>query len=133
MLSTGLDLLLIPWFQRRTGNGGVGAVLAFVASEVVVFGGAALMLPRRCLGKTVALDLGRALGAAGATALLFYSLPPLPIYVGVPACITVFTLCALSLGLVRRSDVALMQGMIRRKLAARAAPAVEASSGSPAS
>ena len=37
-VSTGLELVLIPIFQQRMGNGGVGVVAAFVASEFVVFG-----------------------------------------------------------------------------------------------
>ena len=121
VISTGLDLVLIPWFQRRTGNGGEGAVLAFVASEVVVFAGAAMLLPRRCLGKAVVIDLLRALGAGGLTAVLFGALPPLPIYVGAPACVVAYSLCALALGLVRRSDVTLLLAGIRQKVAPRPA------------
>jgi O-antigen/teichoic acid export membrane protein len=120
VLSTGLDLVLIPWFQRRTGNGGIGAVLAFVASEVVVFAGAASLLPRGCLGMPAALDMGRAVGAGGLTALLFYWLPPLPIYVGAPACVVVFSLCALALGLVSRADVELFRELVRKKVPAPA-------------
>jgi O-antigen/teichoic acid export membrane protein len=128
VLSTGLDLVLIPWFQQRTGNGGIGAVLAFVASEVVVFAGAAFFLPRGSLGLPAALDVGRALGAGGLTALLFSWLPPLPIYVGVPACVVVFSLCALALGLVSRADLALLRTLVRRK-----APAAAIVGGSPSS
>jgi hypothetical protein len=130
VLGTGLDLVLIPWFQRTTGNGGIGAVAAFVISEVVVFAGAALRLPRHCLSRAVAVDVVRALGAAGVTALLFHSLPPLPILAGIPACLVVFSLCALALGLVRRSDIALFQAMVQRRVAP--ATMVESGSGSPA-
>lgn len=120
VLSTGLDLLLIPWFQRTTGNGGIGAVLAFVASEVVVFIGAGAMLPRGFVGTAPLLDVARALGAGGLTALLFSRLPPLPIYVGVPACVVAFTACALGLGLVSRADLALFQVLLRKKAPAPA-------------
>jgi len=130
-ISTGLDLLLIPWFQQRTGNGGMGAVLAFVASEVVVFAGSALFLPRHCLGKAVVLDIARALLAGGITAFLFEALPPLPIFVAVPACVAAFALCALALGLVRRSDVTVLIAALRQKVAP--APAiVEETPGTPA-
>jgi O-antigen/teichoic acid export membrane protein len=129
-LSTGLDLVLIPWFQRRTGNGGIGAVLAFVVSEVVVFGGSALFLPAGCLGAKVAVDLVRALAAGGLTALVFQWLPPLPIYVGIPACVATFTLCALALGLVRRTDLALLQTLVQRR--APASAIVQTPPGAPA-
>ena len=42
VVSTALELVLIPIFEQRTGNGGIGVVAAFVASEIVVFGGAIL-------------------------------------------------------------------------------------------
>lgn len=114
VLSTGLDVILIPYFQLHGGNGGVGAVVAFLVSEVVVFAGAALLLPRGTLGPAVIPDLGRALASAGVTALLFHLLPPLAIYVAVPACIAVFTLCSAALRLIRRTDLQLLQVLLRR-------------------
>src|SRR6185503_11192875 len=36
VVGTALDLLLIPLFQRRYGNGGIGVVVAFALSEFVV-------------------------------------------------------------------------------------------------
>ena len=128
-LCTGLDLVLIPWFQRRTGNGGMGAVVAFVASEAVVFGVSAFALPRGSLGVPFALDVARALGAGAVTALLFSSLPPLPIYAGAPACILAFGACALALGLLRPGDARLLQTLLPK---AKMAAAVEGSPGSPA-
>lgn len=121
LISTGLALVLIPLFQRRSGNGGIGVAVAFVVSELVVFGGAAFLLPRRSLGPAVLMDMGRALAAAAATALLFRWLPPLPIFVSIPTCVLSFTLLALALGLVRRSDLLLLQGIARGRVAAPAA------------
>ena len=39
VVSTALELVLIPLFQERAGNGGIGVVAAFVASEVRGLGG----------------------------------------------------------------------------------------------
>jgi len=114
VLSTALDLILIPFFQRRTGNGGLGVVVAFATSEAVVFAGALFLLPRGSFGATAALDVGRALGSAALTALLFRFLPPLPFYVGLPACVLAFSLCSVALGLVRRDDVRLLRVLLRR-------------------
>jgi len=121
LLSTGLDLVLIPLFQRRTGNGGIGVVLGFVASEIVVFGGAALLMPRGSLRPGVAVDVLRALASAGVTALLFRWLPPLPMAIGVPMCVLAFALCALALGLIRRSDLSLLKALARPRIPAPAA------------
>jgi len=114
VLSTALDLILIPFFQRSTGNGGLGVVVAFATSEAVVFAGALFLLPRGSFGASTALDVGRALGSAVLTALLFRFLPPLPLYVGLPACILAFSLCSVALGLVRRDDVRLLRALLRR-------------------
>jgi O-antigen/teichoic acid export membrane protein len=121
LLSTGLDLVLIPLFQRRTGNGGIGVVLGFVASEIVVFGGAALLMPRGSLRPGVAVDVLRALASAGITAVLFHWLPPLPMAIGVPMCVLAFALCALAFGLIRRSDLSLLKALARSRIPASAA------------
>src|SRR5262249_54555163 len=113
VVSTALDVVLIPIFQQRTGNGGIGVVAAFVASEVVVFGGALFLLPRGSLGLAVAIDMARALGSAALTLLLFRWIPPLPLFVGIPACIIVFLLCSVALGLVRRGDAQLFRALLR--------------------
>ncbi|HEX6736969.1 MAG TPA: oligosaccharide flippase family protein, partial [Vicinamibacteria bacterium] len=83
-VGTALDFVLIPIFQRRYGNGGMGVVLAFALSELVVFAGALRGLRRGTLGAGAALDVARALGAAAATLLLFRLLPPLPAWAAVP-------------------------------------------------
>jgi O-antigen/teichoic acid export membrane protein len=117
VLSTALDLILIPIFQKKTGNGGLGVVVAFAASEAVVFAGALLLLPRGTFGAAVALDVGRALGSAAITALVFRVLPPLPFFLGLPLCAIVFSLCSVALGLVRRTDVQLLWSLLRRSRA----------------
>src|SRR6267378_2121212 len=122
VLSTALDLILIPLFQNSTGNGGLGVVVAFATSEAVVFAGALFLLPRGSLGPTAVLDVGRALGSAMLTALLFRFLPPVPIYVGLPACVLAFSLCSVALGLVRRDDVRLLRALLRRGKPAEAYP-----------
>jgi O-antigen/teichoic acid export membrane protein len=114
VLSTALDLILIPIFQKSTGNGGLGIMVAFAASEVVVFAGALFLLPRGSVGPAAALDVGRALGSAALTALLVRALPRLPVYLALPLCVIAFSLCSVVLGLVRRTDVRLLWALLRR-------------------
>ena len=59
-----LEVLLIPRFQARLGNGGVGVTLAAAISEVVMFAGGLALMPRGTVGRAVFLDGARALGAA---------------------------------------------------------------------
>jgi O-antigen/teichoic acid export membrane protein len=41
-----LDPILVPWFQRRSGNGGLGVCWASVISEVIVIALAVFLVPR---------------------------------------------------------------------------------------
>ena len=114
-VSTLLDILLIPLFQERLGNGGIGVVVAFALSELVVFAGAIIDLPRGTLGLAAVLDVVRALGAAGATILLFHLVPPVPPWVGIPLCIAAFGAASFAVGLARRRDLVLLQVLLRRQ------------------
>ena len=122
-VSTGLDLLLIPWFQGRYGNGGIGAVVAFILSEFVVFAGALFLMRRGSLGRGVLLDTIRALAAVAVTALVVESLPALPLFVGIAVCIACFALCALAVGLLRRRDIETMGSLLRKQKPSAAVPA----------
>ena len=117
-VSTALNLVLIPIFQQRMGNGGIGAVAAFVASEFVVFGGAIFLLRRESLGLDIAVNMARAVGSAALTLLLFWWMPPLPFLVGVPVCVIAFSLCSVGLGLFSRADVQLFRALIGKERSA---------------
>jgi O-antigen/teichoic acid export membrane protein len=114
VVSTVLDLVLIPIFQQYTGNGGIGAMAAFGISEVVVFGGTMFLLRREVdLGVTV--DIARALGSAALTLLLFWWLPPLPFLMRLPACVIPYLIFTLGLGLVRPADTKLLRAILLRR------------------
>lgn len=117
-VSTGLNYLLIPFFQARYGNGGIGIVVAFALSELVVFVGVLFIIPRGTLGAGVPRDFARALAAGGATALAIGALPPLAPLLAIPLCITLFGACSFALGLIRRDDVALVKSLLGPKPAA---------------
>jgi O-antigen/teichoic acid export membrane protein len=114
VVCTGLDLVLIPIFQQHTGNGGIGGVAAFVASEFMVFGGAIFLLRREGLRLYISADIARALGSAALTLLLFW-LMPLPFLIGVPLCVLVFFLCSVGFGMVRRADLELFRALLRKE------------------
>jgi O-antigen/teichoic acid export membrane protein len=115
VVSTGLELVLIPIFQEHAGNGGIGVVAAFVASEFVVLGGVLVLLQQEKLGLNISGDIARALGSAAVTLLLFWWLPPLPFLVGIPVCVIAFFLCSVALGLVRRTDIQLFRTLLRKE------------------
>lgn len=45
LTSVALNLVLIQWFQARTGNGGLGVAVSALCGEVITVTGAALLLP----------------------------------------------------------------------------------------
>ena len=113
-VGTALDVLLIPLFQARFGNGGIGVVVAFALSELVVFAGALLVLRRGTLQAATALDVARALGAAAATVALFRFMPAVPPWIGIPLCVAAFGVVSLALGLARARDLAVLRSLLRR-------------------
>ncbi len=115
VVGVGLELLFIPYFQQRMGNGGVGVTLSIALSELILLVGGTLLMPRGSLGGTVFLDFGRAVVCALLTFLLFQWLPPLPPWVSIPLCILVFTALSTGLGLLRRGDLLVVRALLRRR------------------
>lgn len=115
VVSTGLDLWLIPLFERRAGNGGIGVIVAFALSELVVFAGVLYLMPRKSLEPAIAVDVARAVGAALGTGLLVRALPPLTPWLGIPLCVAVFALASVAIGLVTRADLALIRQIVSRR------------------
>jgi hypothetical protein len=93
----------------------VGIVVAFALSEFVVFAGAMIVMRPGTLDPATALDVARALGAAGATILLFHLIPPAPPWIGMPLCVVAFAAASLALGLMGRRDLAVLQALARRR------------------
>lgn len=115
IVSTALDFVLIPHFQAHAGNGGIGVIVAFIASEVVVLAGSIYLLPRGSLGLKVLADVVRALGAAAATGAVLLALPSFSPVLAIPACVLIFAAISLALGLATRSDVELLRGLFGRR------------------
>jgi O-antigen/teichoic acid export membrane protein len=117
VLGTGLELWLIPHFQARTGNGGLGVVVSQVVCEALIFAGLVLLMPRGSVGLGILADTGRALVAAVGTALVLQLvLPPLSPWLGIPLCVVLYTAVTVALGLVRRDDLRGIFRMIGRRL-----------------
>jgi O-antigen/teichoic acid export membrane protein len=114
LVSAGLSVLLVPLLQARTDNGGIGLVISFALSELVVLSGALVLLPRGTLTGAVVVDAARALGSALLTLLLFRLLPSLNPWFGIPLCIGTFSGASWVLGLMHRRDLVALQDLLRR-------------------
>ena len=69
-VSLALNPLLIPWFQARTGNGGLGVCVTLGLSEALMVGLGLWLVPRGVVEGSLLRSLGRALLAGGAMAVL---------------------------------------------------------------
>lgn len=117
--ATGLELLLIPYFQARAGNGGIGVVVAFAASELLMFVAAVLILPRAALSSAFFLDLGRAVVLAGATLLVGVALSPFAPALAAAGAALTFAVLAVALRLVGRSELRALLHLVPRRAARR--------------
>jgi O-antigen/teichoic acid export membrane protein len=110
-----LDVVLVPVFERRYGNGGLGIVLSFLGSELLMFAAMCWILPRGTLRAAMMGDVLRALVASAGTLLLFRLLPPLSPVVALPLCVLAFVALGSAAGLVRRSDVEAITSTVARR------------------
>jgi O-antigen/teichoic acid export membrane protein len=70
IISAVADPLLIGWFQRHSGNGGLGVCVASVVSEVLMVAGAVLLVPKGVLDASLLRLLGKpALAGAAMVAI----------------------------------------------------------------
>lgn len=118
-LSAGLALILIPMFQTRYGNGGIGLVAAFGATEIIMLIAYFLLLPRGMVAAGALLDIARAGVAAGGTVMLFQLLPAMSPWFGIPASVMLFLVLALILGLTTRTDLSALSNLLKGKLWSR--------------
>lgn len=115
--SGALDLLLIPWFQRRTGNGGLGVCTSLVLCEVLMLAAAVALVPKEIFQRAL---LGKFLrtALAGASMILVARLlagwPPLA-SAAVAGAAYLASLWAF--GAVDRSEILGLRALFRRQSA----------------
>jgi O-antigen/teichoic acid export membrane protein len=116
IVTTAVELALIPFFQSRYGNGGIGIVLAMASGEMVMVTAAVLLL-RDVVDRGMLLDFARGVSAGLLTILLVRLLPAIPALLAIPVCIVIFVAISAAVGLVRRPDIELLSSMFRRRQA----------------
>ena len=114
VVTTAVELALVPLFQSRFGNGGIGLVLATASGELVMVM-AAVYLLRGIVTRAMALDVARGLACGAATILVFRAVPAFSPVLGIPAAIALFLGVAAAFGLVRRADLELLSSSVRRQ------------------
>lgn len=117
IISTALDVALVPWFQARAGNGVLGVVVSLILSELVMITAATVLLPRGTLHRGIVSDIGRAVLAAAGGPILLMALPPTGVVVRGAIGAIAFMALSAAVGLVTLKDIRVLRDSFRRRTA----------------
>ncbi len=84
LVSAVLDPLLVPWFQKNMGNGGLGLCVASVLSETVVVGCGIVLTPRGVFDRRLMKSLALAAVSGGVMALVAHLARPINSWIAAP-------------------------------------------------
>ena len=111
-VTTGISFFLIPYFQSRYGNGGMGVLIGMGAGELLMVA-ASIAMVREALERRMLVDVMRAMAAAAGTVFLVQWLPITTPVVTIPLCVLLFLGLSYAFGLVDRTDIAALLGGLR--------------------
>ncbi len=116
VVSLVLDPILVPWFQKRNGNGGLGLCVAGVLSEVLVVGCGIVLAPRGIFDRRFAKSVFLALVSGAAMALVARALKSITPFVAAPIAVLVYGGVLVVTGGIEKTYVTAARGFISRKL-----------------
>ena len=120
LVSAIADPLLIPWFQRRVGNGGLGVCVAAGISEALMVTVGFWLAPRGLIDRPLLRGLGAALlaGAGMATVALLLAHLKVNPFLSAPLSVLAYGLCLWALGELDRERLYMIRGILTRRGAA---------------
>lgn len=116
VIGSGLNLLLVPWFQSKYGNGGLGVVSATVFSEGFLVVAGLALAPSGLLNAAFFRSFAGALVAAAAMGLTGFLLSPLLTSWGAaPVSLVVYAVGLRLTGVLNATSLGLLRDMLRRR------------------
>jgi O-antigen/teichoic acid export membrane protein len=115
LVSLALDPLLIPWFQDRYGNGGLGVCVAGVVSEILMVGAAIAMAPKGIVDRSLFVVLGKGAIAGLAMSAVAYVLRDVTPFASAPVAVAAYGGCLWLIGGVDRGDLEILRNVVVRK------------------
>jgi O-antigen/teichoic acid export membrane protein len=100
-----VNLLLIPYFERTLHNGAIGAAIATVVTELMMLGGALILMPRGLVDRSLANLSGRIVTAGVCATLVAAELRTISLPLAVTVGSIVFVVAAAALGALRSTDL----------------------------
>ncbi|HTD72418.1 MAG TPA: polysaccharide biosynthesis C-terminal domain-containing protein, partial [Steroidobacteraceae bacterium] len=116
-----LNPLLIPWFQKHYGNGGLGVCVSGVVCEIGLVAVALYMIPHGVIDRGLAKVLGKGVLAGGAMALAAWGLRVINPWLAAPIAVLVYFGALFLLGGVDMTQMSRITDGIKNKLARKRA------------
>ncbi len=123
LVNLGLNLVLINVFQANTGNGGIGAAISLLVTELFIAVVGLILVGREVINRELGRDVLKSLGAAGLMALVVWPLRDMMLLIPIAAGALTYGIGILAFGLVKIEHLGLVFGKIfggaRRRLRQR--------------
>jgi O-antigen/teichoic acid export membrane protein len=116
VVSLALDPLLVPWFQRRMGNGGLGVSVAMVVSETIVLGFGIWLAPRGLFDRQFWRSLVPALASGTAMVVVARLLRSTNPFVAAPVAVTAYVGCLWMTGGLHEALIGELRELVGSKL-----------------
>jgi O-antigen/teichoic acid export membrane protein len=111
-----VDPILVPWFQRRVGNGGLGVCVSTVLSEILMVTVGLWLAPRGIFTRSVTRGLVLAVLAGGAMAITARLLSGITPFVAAPISVGAYFACLFVSGGIDRDQTETVRRTVARKL-----------------
>jgi O-antigen/teichoic acid export membrane protein len=115
VVSSVLDPVLIPWFQARAGNGGLGVCVASVASEVLMVAAGIWLAPARFFDRAFGIAVARGLCAGGAMIATAFALSRMTLFVAAPLSVASYAVSLWAVGGLGNEQVALLREALSKR------------------
>jgi Na+-driven multidrug efflux pump len=121
-LSAALDPLLIPWFQARSGNGGLGVCISTVAGEVLMVAIGLYLLPGGIFDRSHFRSYASVAAAGLMMALAALALSSFTPYAAAPLALLAYVACLWFTGGLDRTQIGFLYSLRRSRAPADTAP-----------
>jgi O-antigen/teichoic acid export membrane protein len=114
-LSAALDPVLIPWFQARTDNGGLGVCISTVAGEMLMVVVGIYLLPRGIFDRSHWRSYASVACAGVVMASVALALSGLTPYAAAPLALFAYLACLWFTGGLDKTQIAILTSLVKRK------------------
>lgn len=111
--------LLVPYFQKQTGNGALGTCITLIASEAFVVTCGLVLAPRGIVNAELVKSLLLAALSGVGMAVVAWFTKPFSLFLAVPAALATYAVVAYFTGAIKPRTVDMLKGFVQRKLRRR--------------